>query len=102
MKEAMKGISLMMSKKHYDIMTKLKYQHFYPSISAIIRDALRIALPEILKSTTEVKDFIDNNDITNVLKYVKEHGYIIYNAKQPRKHIPLGNIYYNSHNEVIQ
>lgn len=97
----MKGISLMMSKKHYEIMKKLKAQHFYPSISAIIRESLRIALPKILKNTSEIEKFINNNDIINVLEYIKNHGYIIYNLNHPRKRIPLGNIYFNSDNKVI-
>lgn len=94
------GISL--TEKHDKMVRKLKASGYFPSLSAVIRYCINYALPKLIKEVREFDDFIEEDNMVDMLKKLKEFGYIIRRGNQPVKKIPIISVLNKGINEVIQ
>ena len=83
------------------ILNELVDKYYFPSRSMLIEYCIDIALPIILeecKRLDKTRNELAELDLSEVLEFLKKHGFVIKHGTQPSVKIPLGNIYYNSNN----
>lgn len=96
------NITVNMVKKKIKVLDEFVDAYFFPNRSSLIRYCIDIALPVIAQECEKVKKSIENDNLPDVLEYLKSRGFVIHlntNGCQPKMVVPLGNIYFNSNNE---
>ena len=97
-----KTITISVSILQNKLLIKAKQCGYFPSKSEAVRFCLNNSLQTLMNEMDLLNDYIKEKDLSNVLKLLKKHGYIIHPNKQHSRKIPLGNIFHNSNNEVKQ
>lgn len=95
------NITINMVKDKIKLLDKFIDNYFFPNRSSLIRYCIDLALPIIAQECEKVKESVKNNDLPNVLEFLKSHGFVIHcnrNGGQPKIAVPLGNIHFNSNN----
>ena len=76
---------------------------YYPSRSNLINNCIKMSLPIIYKQLTDLNDKVIQKDLPKIFDFLKEQGYIIIkNNNKSRSKIPLGNIHFNTDNQIIK
>ena len=79
-------------------------KYYFSSRSILIEYCIDKALPIILeecKRLDRTRNELNELDLSELLEFLKKHGFVIKHGVQPSNKIPLGNIYFNSNNEKI-
>ena len=97
-----KRLSITLSRNHDKLLRNIKESGYFPTISEIIRYCISYTAPKLLREIEGLKDLIENGDTFNVIKKLKEFGYIIHRNRQPTKKIPILSINHNGENIPIQ
>ena len=97
-----KNLSISLAQLQYDLLKDIKNKGYFPSMSQIVRHCINHSIDYLLKNINKINNAIKKNNLPKVLKYLKANGYIIRQNSQKWKHIPLGNIFHNSHNIIKQ
>ncbi len=83
------------------ILNELVDKYYFPSRSMLIEYCVDIALPIILeecKKLVKTRNELGELDLSELLEFIKKHGFVIKHGAQPTVKIPLGNIHFNSNN----
>lgn len=76
-------------------------KYYFPSRSMLIEYCVDKALPIILeecKKLDETRNELHELDLSELLEFLKKHGFVIKHGTQPTAKVPLGNIHFNSNN----
>ena len=102
MEENKRNISVNMVADKIKILDKFIDNYFFPNRSSLIRYCIDLALPIIAQECQKVKKSVKDDNLPNVLEFLKNRGFVIHlntNGCQPKMVVPLGNIHFNSNNE---
>lgn len=101
MEDNKQNITVNMVKDKIKILDDFVNNYYFPNRSSLIRYCIDKALPMIFQECKEIKESVKNNNLPNVLGYLKSRGFVIHlntTGRQPEVAVPLGNIHYNSNN----
>ena len=101
MEDNKRNITINMVKGKINLLDKFIDDYYFPNRSSLIRYCIDLALPIIAQECEKIKKAVENNDLPNVLEFVKSRGFVIHHNKggsQPKVFVPLGNIHFNSNN----
>ena len=95
-------ITISFSENHAKLLRSLKKDGYFPSMGSVVRYCINYTIPKLLPKIKQLDTFIENHDVIDVIKTLKEFGYIIHRGNQPRKEIPMLSINQNGENIPLQ